>query len=363
VTKGLPASFVVPSNGNTGTCKAGSTVLATDPAGTNEMVCVKDYGSGQVVNWGSAGNYGISTPFSDANVARMLVQSVDWLCQTGLNALHPGDTTRVVTNSGYRARCDAWSGMTCTEPYIAMNTAHVTAPDPHCIDDTTSLRPMWWSDLDMQATTWCWIASGDSNPLAAGMSAATVTASGWMYTDAGSLPICDDGGGRHYSTVAIPVVGEQTWSFDDTSWTRDGSFSTYQCNWSRVAQFSTSWMRQVGTNQQFTRCGSVTNGGATCVDPEIRYGSTLGGVPEQHSGNDFTLWCQQLGFSGAAATPATYGTRACAAPGGRLFGCSMYDETTWHWCDASDGYWLNSTLDNHTCSSFTNNVTSVTCVP
>lgn len=37
--------------------------------------------------------------------------------------------------------------------------------------------------------------------------------------------------GRQQSTISVPTVGNQTWSFDKMSWQRAGHFSGYTCNW------------------------------------------------------------------------------------------------------------------------------------
>jgi hypothetical protein len=125
-----------------------------------------------------------------------------------------------------------------------------------------------------------------------------------------------------------------------------------------VSRFSTTNVLQSGlAKPQYTRCESVTNGGFTCNNPIITYGTTTGGIPHQHSGNNFPRWCQQLGFAGFASV--TYGTRDIAAPRGKLFGCTTYDDTVWHWCDWMDGYWYNGTLDYH--SDGTQSITSITC--
>lgn len=105
---------------------------------------------------------------------------------------------------------------------------------PNCVDDFTSLRPVWSGDEAFQAPAICWIATGDKAVI-------SVTASGpasggplcgWMYSEVGDTPACVDGEGRHYSTVSIPGgVGPMVWSFDDFAFCRGGQFSTYQCNW------------------------------------------------------------------------------------------------------------------------------------
>ena len=124
--------------------------------------------------------------------------------------------------------------------------------------------------------------------------------------------------------------------------------------------FSPAWTYQTGTMDQYTRCGAVTDGGTTCVDPEIKYGSVEGGIPKSHSGNEYDTWCQQLGFSSWSGL-VTYGTKTCSPPTtGGLFGCRSYDETEWHWCDWQDGYWHDEQLDYADC---TNAITEITCTP
>ncbi|MCA9689294.1 MAG: DUF4215 domain-containing protein, partial [Myxococcales bacterium] len=126
------------------------------------------------------------------------------------------------------------------------------------------------------------------------------------------------------------------------------------------AVFSTNWCLQQGTMMQYTRCQSVTNGGNTCNNPEIKYGNIEGGIPRQHGGNQFPTWCQQLGFSNWSGQ-VSYGNRPCLAPQGGLFGCTSYDENTWHWCDWQDGDWYNEQLDWHNCGG--TEITSITCTP
>jgi cysteine-rich repeat protein len=81
VTQGLPASFTFSAGYSPGTAKGGMgiSVLATS-AGIDDAILVRDYGTGRVVNYSHAGNYSTYTPFTDPNVAQLLVQSVDWLC-------------------------------------------------------------------------------------------------------------------------------------------------------------------------------------------------------------------------------------------------------------------------------------------
>lgn len=122
--------------------------------------------------------------------------------------------------------------------------------------------------------------------------------------------------------------------------------------------FQTTWCYQQGTMEQFTRCESVTNGGLTCNNPEIKYGFLEGGIPRQNGGNNYDTWCQQLGFV-QYGNQISYGTRDVAAPRGVVFGCTSYDENTWHWCDWSEGFWYNQSLDYHPTAS--TDITSITC--
>lgn len=79
----------------------------------------------------------------------------------------------------------------------------------------------------------CWIATGRSDVLSAGYAAASFNASGWMYAfDAPED--CVTGQVRHLSTVNVPTVGPQVWSFDDFSWPRDGYFMNVACDWAEA---------------------------------------------------------------------------------------------------------------------------------
>jgi len=124
-------------------------------------------------------------------------------------------------------------------------------------------------------------------------------------------------------------------------------------------QFSTGWCPQNGTKEQFTRCEGVADGGKTCVNPIIKYGTVEGGIPADHSGNNYNAWCTQLGFAGWSGQVAL-GNRTCDAPQGKLFGCTSYDEAVWHWCEWQDGPWYNQQLDYHACNDG-QELTSITC--
>ena len=123
--------------------------------------------------------------------------------------------------------------------------------------------------------------------------------------------------------------------------------------------FREDWYLQEGTLDQWTRCERVEDLGTTCINPEIKYGFVEGGIPADHVGNRYDEWCAQLGYSRWSGD-VTFGFRDCAAPRGRLFGCTGYDEGTWHWCDWMDGYWLDEALDYHSCSR---EITEISCVP
>ena len=119
-----------------------------------------------------------------------------------------------------------------------------------------------------------------------------------------------------------------------------------------------NWCPQANTNQQFTRCESITNDGHTCINPEVRYGTVSGGIPGQLNGHQ--RWCEQI-FESAVGirSDVAYGSRDCSSPKGRLFWCAGFDETGYKWCDWSDGYWKDQSLGTH--SSCDMMVTSLTC--
>ena len=54
------------------------------------------------------------------------------------------------------------------------------------------------------------------------------------------------------------------------------------------------WCYQKGTKGQYTRCKTVSNDGRTCYNPEIRYGSTIGGIPGSFNEGYMKEWCKQL---------------------------------------------------------------------
>jgi hypothetical protein len=124
--------------------------------------------------------------------------------------------------------------------------------------------------------------------------------------------------------------------------------------------FSTDWVYQMNTMDQFTRCESVENNGNTCVNPYIKYGIVDDGIPLDHVNNNYTTWCQQLGYAGFGSVEYA-ADPDCSALGG-LFWCNSYDESTYHWCDWQDGYWYNESLDYTDCNG-KSRISSLTCVP
>ncbi|MBW2264021.1 MAG: hypothetical protein JRG91_18825, partial [Deltaproteobacteria bacterium] len=165
--------------------------------------------------------------------------------------------------------------------------------------------------------------------------------------------------------VARPCIGNDNWGGMGSATCPAGpdqDYSVVFCGETDFCACVGSWCPQAGTLGQYTRCASAADGCTTCRNPEIRYGTTTGGIPVDHSGNRYDLWCQQLDFSDYATSSVVLGTRSCTSPNGTVFGGTSWDETTWHWCDYSDGFWFDATLDYHTACSGTS-ITSVTCVP
>ena len=95
---------------------------------------------------------------------------------------------------------------------------------------------------------------------------------------------------------------------------------------------------------QVTRCSNCvsTEFTFTCNLPSISYGSTFGGAPVEHGGNDYAQWCREIGFDGPASV-----TSSTEFVNGKLFWCNFYDDRDYHWCDWTDGFWKDSTLDSN----------------
>jgi Stigma-specific protein, Stig1 len=98
---------------------------------------------------------------------------------------------------------------------------------------------------------------------------------------------------------------------------------------------------------QYTRCAQVLNNGYTCVNPGISYGNNFDGIPGMDVNNNYDAWCKQLGCNGYSFNSVQYGVRDYAAPFGKVYWCSGFDDNAPHWCDKQDGFWYNSPLDFH----------------
>ena len=119
-----------------------------------------------------------------------------------------------------------------------------------------------------------------------------------------------------------------------------------------------NWCYQKGTKQQYTNCKSISNDGKTCYQPEIRYGSTIGGHPAKDKRNNILQWCKQL-FPASTRGTATYSSSSSlkGSPG-PLFWNKGYDESGYKWCElGTDGYWRNKRLQG----SINSVMTSVSC--
>ena len=141
-------------------------------------------------------------------------------------------------------------------------------------------------------------------------------------------------------------------------------------------EFSTDYCEQAGTNGQETRCGSVTNSGTTCNLPEIRYGSTEGGIPAVADAfvatglngyePDLDAWCKQLGFMSFGSVEFEF--LSCGPPQGRVFWCSTGTVSPGvpHWCDGdlANSDWKDGTLTNHICNPISKDrISLITCTP
>ena len=120
------------------------------------------------------------------------------------------------------------------------------------------------------------------------------------------------------------------------------------------AKCQNKWCLQKGlTKPQHTKCESVTNNGQTCNNPEIKYGTTTGGLPAKHRYNNYEIWCEQLG---GVYADHTFGTRS----GYALWGNTGYDENgLWHWAAWYGNYWYNKPLTTYETKS--NFIISITC--
>jgi len=153
------------------------------------------------------------------------------------------------------------------------------------------------------------------------------------------------------SSAGTSSAGTGDTSSGDTSSGDTSSGATTGQPIPECAGFSTEWCLQLGTDEQYTRCAFVDLGNRRCNGPEIRYGSTAGGVPTVNPVNDYPAYCGQIGLpSGPGEVVISKGQGDCSAPAGALFWCEGVDEPGPHWCDrGGDWSWKDGTLDDHVC--------------
>ena len=138
------------------------------------------------------------------------------------------------------------------------------------------------------------------------------------------------------------------------------------------------WCLQAGTDGQYTKCNSASSDGKTCYNPQIRFGSTVGGRPVKsccysdvaHS-ETLLIWCKQM-FPKAMKGTAVYSSDpSLNSVTGAVWWCSYGDENNPHWCKwfHTEGIlWKDATnpfIHNLTCGGSNNPhgciMTSVTC--
>lgn len=114
--------------------------------------------------------------------------------------------------------------------------------------------------------------------------------------------------------------------------------------------------KKVPTQRTHCATASQNNGIFTCNNPTISFGTTYGGTPCKHDGNDDDVWCQEMGFEKAAGSDVVEGSIVK----GKLFGCTDNPYLTlWRWCDWQDTVWESSTLGSDgTCDK----ITQIRCV-
>jgi len=82
VTAGLPTEFTVPSHGsNVGSAVGAATVLITSPQ-MGDVVAIREYGDGGIVQFAMAGNYMDKNPWN-LEMQQLLVNAVEWLAGPG----------------------------------------------------------------------------------------------------------------------------------------------------------------------------------------------------------------------------------------------------------------------------------------
>ena len=137
----------------------------------------------------------------------------------------------IVVRDGFQYQCKAWSGDECIQNWISVPASAFVTEASCGVPDKTSLRPVWNGETAKQCELICWIATGDTTCVSHRTSAGGQGShTGWMYTSSTS-PQCDSSG-RAYSEITFPgATYTHVWSFDSMSWTRNGTFSGYECNW------------------------------------------------------------------------------------------------------------------------------------
>ena len=110
------------------------------------------------------------------------------------------------------------------------------------------------------------------------------------------------------------------------------------------------WCIQHGTNEQYTKCETVSPDGKTCYNPEIHYGSTASGSrPIFYPGLiNIPQWCKQL-FPTSMSGTATYATDEASNADipQKLFWHSIHNPgemvPTWS-CRCVPGAWKDTNL-------------------
>ena len=110
------------------------------------------------------------------------------------------------------------------------------------------------------------------------------------------------------------------------------------------------WCIQHGTNEQYTKCETVSPDGKTCYNPEIRYGTTASGSrPIFYPGyTNILQWCKQL-FPTSSSGTATYATDEVSNANipRKLFWGSGFNPgekvPTWS-CRCKDGKWKDTNI-------------------
>ena len=94
--------------------------------------------------------------------------------------------------------------------------------------------------------------------------------------------------------------------------------------------------------EHLPKCETASSDGKTCYNPEVRYGSTIGGRPCQHGNNNILHWCKQL-FPAATSGDATYDKNLLLKSNeGALWWSNSGDEVgTYKWNFWWGGLWRN----------------------